>query len=119
MKYDQKKAKKVLQLPVNSLEVPELQLPIKLDGKLTVYFEIETGAGESFIGKNTWHKIGKPTLEEPIQHFESASVTGTKAEITCYSEKYISFVNKNKLYNHRSTLPSLSHFSRSYKVHVI
>ena len=73
LKYDQKKARKVLQLPVNSIKVPELQLPIKLDGKITVDFEIDTGGGESFIGKNTWHKIGKPTFEEPTQHFESAS----------------------------------------------
>ena len=65
LKYDQKKAKKVLQLPVISIKVLELQLPIKLNGKITANFEIDTGAGESFIGKNTWHEIGKPTLEEP------------------------------------------------------
>ena len=73
LKHEQKKAGKAPQLPVNSIKVPELQLPIKLDGKLTIDFEIDTGAGESFIGKNTWHKIGKPKLEEPTQHFESAS----------------------------------------------
>ena len=34
---------------------------------------MDTGAGDNFLGKNAWSKLGKPELQEPYQHFESAS----------------------------------------------
>ena len=98
--------------------MPELQLPINLDGKLTVYFEIDTGAGESFIGKNTWHKIGKPTLEEPTQHFESASqhqlpILGSitlQAETSAHSQ---TSDNQKRLKFNVSELPTLNLLGRN------
>ena len=34
---------------------------------------MDTGAGDNFLGKNAWSTLGKPELQEPCQHFESAS----------------------------------------------
>ena len=53
--------------------MPELHLPLKLEGQHTVESEVDTGAGDNFLGKNAWSTLGKPELQEPCQHFESAS----------------------------------------------
>ena len=58
---------------INKIQVPELHLPLKLEGQHTVEFEVDTGAGDNFLGKNAWSTLGKPELQEPCQHFESAS----------------------------------------------
>ena len=58
---------------ISKIQVPELYLPLKLEGQHTVEFEVDTGAGDNFLSKNVWSTLGKPELQEPCQHFESAS----------------------------------------------
>ena len=41
---------------------PHLQQIISLDGHQTI-FEIDTGAGDSFLSKSCWIKIGRPALQ--------------------------------------------------------
>ena len=50
---------------VNKIQVPELHLPLKMEGKHAVKFEVGTGAGDNFLGKNAWSALGKPELQEP------------------------------------------------------
>ena len=50
---------------VNKIRVPELHLPLKLEGQHVVKFEVGTGAGDNFLGKNAWSALGKPELQEP------------------------------------------------------
>ena len=77
LKGERKKAKKIYTISqpttVNKIKVPELQLPIKLEGQHTISFEVDTGAGDNFLGKNAWSELGRPELQEPAQQFESAS----------------------------------------------
>lgn len=54
-------------------KVPELQVPIKLDGQHLVNFEVDTGAAENFLGENVWKDLGKPKLQDSGRRFESAS----------------------------------------------
>ena len=53
--------------------VPELQLPVKLNGTCTFDFEVDTGAGDNFLGSNTWRDLGQLHLTESHRQFESAS----------------------------------------------
>ena len=54
-------------------EVPELQLPLKLNGNHTVNFEVDTGAGDNFLGRAAWASMGQPELTESDRVYESAS----------------------------------------------
>eukprot|EP00795_Rhopilema_esculentum_P013866 gene13866-4813_t len=84
---------------VNKVKVPELQLPIKLEGQHMVNFEVDTGAGDNFLGKTAWKELGEPILEAPSQQFESASqhklpVLGTvmlQAETENYNQQSLGF----------------------------
>ena len=58
---------------VHMVKVPELQLPIKLEGHNIVNFEVDTGAADNFLGKTAWSELGEPRLQESIQQFKSAS----------------------------------------------
>ena len=54
--------------------VPEIQLPIKLNGARTFDFEVDTGAGDNFLGsKQYMEDLGQSHLTEKHRHFESAS----------------------------------------------
>ena len=53
--------------------VPELQLPVKLNGSRTFDFEVDIGAGDNFLGNNTWRDLGQPHLTKSHRQFESAS----------------------------------------------
>ena len=67
--------KAIHQIPKETLDkMPELQLPVKLNGTHTVDFEIDTGAGDNFLGRQTWRCLGQPDLTEPDRQFESASL---------------------------------------------
>ena len=67
--------KAIHQIPKGTLDkIPELQLPVKLNGTHTVDFEIDTGAGDNFLGRQTWRCLGQPNLTEPDRQFESASL---------------------------------------------
>ena len=76
---------------INMIKVPELQLPIKLEGKTIVNFEVDTGAADNFLGKTAWSELGEP--KESTQQFKSASqhklpILGTvnlQAETNCMS----------------------------------
>ena len=56
----------------SSLPVEELQITIQLEGH-PVTFEVDTGSGDSFIGKDTWLEMGQPSLSEPNRQYKSAS----------------------------------------------
>ena len=77
MRGERRKTQKIFTIlkptAVNKIQVPELHLPLKLEGKHTVKFEVDTGPGENFLGKNALSALGKPELQEPYQHFESGS----------------------------------------------
>ena len=60
-------------IAINKIQAPELHLPLKLEGQHTVEFEVDTGAGDNFLGKDAWSTLGKPELQEPCQHYESTS----------------------------------------------
>ena len=49
-----------------------MQLPAKLNGTRTFDFEVDTGAGDNFLGSNTWRDLGQPHLTESHRQFESA-----------------------------------------------
>ena len=67
--------KAIHQIPKGTLDkMPELQLPVKLNATCTVDFEIDTGAGDNFLGRQTWRCLGQPDLTEPDRQFESASL---------------------------------------------
>ena len=67
--------KAIHQIPKGMLDkMPELQLPVKLNATHTVDFEIDTGAGDNFLGRQTWRCLGQPDLTEPDRQFESASL---------------------------------------------
>jgi hypothetical protein len=53
-------------------KLPVLQQPVIIKGQ-TIDFEVDTGAGENFMGKSVWQKLGAPTIEEPVRQFQSAS----------------------------------------------
>ena len=84
---------------INKVKVPELQLPIKLEGQHMINFEVDTGAGDNFLGKTAWKELGEPILEAPSQQFESASqhklpVLGTvllQAETENYNQQSLGF----------------------------
>ena len=57
----------------NPDEIPELQLPLKLNGTHTVNFEVDTGAGDNFLGREAWASLGQPELTGSDRKFESAS----------------------------------------------
>ncbi len=45
--------------------VPEIQLPVKLNGARTFDFEVDTGAGDNFLGsKQYMEDLGQPHLTE-------------------------------------------------------
>eukprot|EP00795_Rhopilema_esculentum_P005001 gene5001-biopygen83 len=75
------------------------RLPIKLEGQHMVNFEVDTGAGDNFLGKTAWKELGEPILEAPSQQFESASqhklpVLGTvmlQAETENYNQQSLGF----------------------------
>ena len=52
--------------------IPELHQTVKLNGQ-PVNFEVDTGAGDSFIGDNVWNNLGQPELSFTGQQYESAS----------------------------------------------
>ena len=68
--------KQIKAVPISSVnkvgKVPVLQQPISINGQV-VNFEVDTGAGESFVGQSTWQRLGAPELAQPTQQFESAS----------------------------------------------
>ena len=49
-----------------------MQLPAKLNGTRTFDFEVDTGAGDNFLGSNTWRDLGQSHLTESHRQFESA-----------------------------------------------
>ena len=64
-----------------------------------INFEVDTGAGDNFLGKTAWKELGEPILEAPSQQFESASqhklpVLGTvllQAETENYNQQSLGF----------------------------
>jgi len=51
---------------------PQLKQTLCLNGQ-EITFEVDTGAGDSFLSKNSWFKIGKPELQASDKKYESAS----------------------------------------------
>ena len=43
---------------IYKIQVPQLHLLLKLEGQHTVEIEVDTGAGDNFLGKNAWSKLG-------------------------------------------------------------
>ena len=54
------------------LPAEELHVTIQLEGH-PVKFEVDTGSGDSFIGKDAWREMGQPSLSEPRRQYKSAS----------------------------------------------
>ena len=55
------------------INVPKLQLPIKIEGRKIVTFEVDTGAADNFLGNTALSELGEPRLQESTQQFKSAS----------------------------------------------
>ena len=74
LKGERRKTQKIFTISkptaINKIQV---HLPLKLEGQHTVEFEVDIGAGDNFLGKNARSTLRKPELQEPYQHFESAS----------------------------------------------
>ena len=51
---------------------PQIKQTICLDGE-EMCFEVDTGAGDSFLSYTNWQKMGQPPLQESKKRFESAS----------------------------------------------
>ena len=73
---------------------PQLQQIISLDGHQTI-FEIDTGAGNSFLSKSCWIKIGRPALQTTDKVYTSAS--GHKLPVLgVYKAKSVAIMRNNK-----------------------
>ena len=53
-------------------KVPVLQQTISINGQV-IDFEVDTGAGENFMGRTVWEQLGEPELVGSSQQFQSAS----------------------------------------------
>ena len=78
-----------------------------------VNVEVDTSAGDYFLGKTAWEELGEPILEAPNQQFESASqhklpVLGT-VTLQAESENY----NQQSLGFNATELPELNLLGRS------
>ena len=74
--------------------VPQLQQIISLDGHKTI-FEIDTGAGDSFLSKSCWIKIGRPALQTTDKVYTSAS--GYKLPVLdVYKAKSVAVMHNNE-----------------------
>ena len=51
---------------------PQLKQTLCIDGE-EVVFEVDTGAGDSFLSKISWLRLGKPALQVSNKTYESAS----------------------------------------------
>ena len=73
---------------------PQLQQSISLDGHQTI-FEIDTGAGDSFLSKSRWIKIGRPALQTTDKVYTSAS--GHKLPVLgVYKAKSVAVMHNNE-----------------------
>ena len=52
---------------------PEVEVPIKLDDKHILDFEVDTGAGTNFLGYNNWKKLGQPNVKKTRHRYESVT----------------------------------------------
>ena len=75
--HKEKKMRKIFTVmpptSVNMTKVPELQLPIRLEGRHIVNFDVDTGAADNLLGKTALSALEEPRLQDSIQQFKSAS----------------------------------------------
>ena len=63
LRCERKKTQKIVTIlkptAINRIQVPELHLPLKLEGQHTVKFEVDTGGGDNFLGKKCLECTGE------------------------------------------------------------